>query len=384
MFSKLRVALSALAVVVSAFASESPAPRVTTLRVPDNGIQPQVVLRDGVLHLIYLTGAPEKADIIYRQSKDYGQTFSKPLQVNTKEFAMAIGNIRGPQLAIGRNGRAHVAWNGVNAQNRMPMFYSRLNDSGTSFEPERNLINTAWGLDGGGALAADPQGNVFAFWHAPLPGTKGEENRRVWLAKSANDGTTFEHEHIAFENPVGACGCCGMKAWADADGTVYAMFRSADQIVNRDIWLLTSKDHGRTFQGSNTSHWNIGACVMSSESLTPGPNGVLAAWETEKQAWFGLIEKGSTKVTNPIAAPITAADGQPGNRKHPVAVANKNGDTLFTWTEGMAWKKPGTISWQLYNAKGKAISSVSTTDGVPAWSLIAAFAKPDGSFVVVY
>ena len=91
MLSKLRVALSALAIVVCTFASESPAPRVTTLRVPDNGIQPQVVLRDGVLHLIYLTGAPEKADIIYRQSKDYGQTFSKPLQVNTKEFAMAIG-----------------------------------------------------------------------------------------------------------------------------------------------------------------------------------------------------------------------------------------------------------------------------------------------------
>ena len=132
MLSKLRVALSALAIVVCAFASESPAPRITTLRVPDNGIQPQVVLCDGVLHLIYLTGAPEKADIIYRQSKDYGQTFSKPLQVNTKEFAMAIGNIRGPQLAIGRNGRAHVAWNGVNAQNRMPMFYSRLNDAGTA------------------------------------------------------------------------------------------------------------------------------------------------------------------------------------------------------------------------------------------------------------
>ena len=374
-----RIALAALILIIGVLASASSAPRITTLRVPDGGLQPQLILRDGILHLIYLTGAPEKAGIVYRQSKDYGQTFSTPLQVNTKESAMAIGNIRGPQLAIGRNGRAHIAWNGVNAQNRMPMFYSRLNDSGTAFEPERNLINTAWGLDGGGALAADAKGNVFAFWHAPIPGTKGEENRRVWLAKSTDDGATFEPERIAFANPVGACGCCGMKAWADPDGTVYAMFRSAQEIVNRDIWLLTSKDHGLTFQGSNTSHWTIGACVMSSESLTQTPNGVLAAWETEKQAYFGLIEKGASKVSTPIAAP-----GQPGNRKHPVAVGNKQGDILFTWTDGMAWKKPGTISWQLYSAKGKAISPVTTNDGVPAWSLIAAFPKPDGSFVVVY
>ena len=80
-------------------------------------------------------------------------------------------------------------------------------------------------------------------------------------------------ERIAFDNPVGACGCCGLKAYADAAGNVYVMFRSADQVVNRDIWLLSSTDHGRTFSGSNISHWNIGACVMSSESFATAPNG---------------------------------------------------------------------------------------------------------------
>jgi hypothetical protein len=50
----------------------------------------------------------------------------------------------------------------------------------------------------------------------------------------------------------------------------------------------------------------------------------------------------------------------------------------------MAWKKSGAISWQIQNAKGKIISPMTTLDGVPAWSLIAAFSKPDGTFVVVY
>ena len=59
------------------------------------------------------------------------------------------------------------------------MLFTRLNDSGTAFEPERNLIQKAYGLDGGGTLAADDQGHVYVFWHAPIPGTTGEQNRRV-------------------------------------------------------------------------------------------------------------------------------------------------------------------------------------------------------------
>jgi hypothetical protein len=299
--------------------------------------------------------------------------------VNTSEHAMAVGNIRGAQLAVGRNGRVHVAWNGVSPDNRMPMFYARLNNAGTAFEKERNLIASAWGLDGGGSLAADAQGNVYVFWHAPMPGTKGEENRRVWVAKSTDDGATFAPERLAYDQPIGACGCCGMKAWADTDGSLYVLFRSAEKIVNRDIWLLRSKDAGKTFTGTNVSHWNIGACVMSSEALAPGANGILAAWETEKQAYFATIDRATGKVSEPIAAP-----GAPGNRKHPVVAANQQGDTVFAWTDGMAWKKPGTVSWQIYSKDGKPLSAVSTTDGVPTWSLIAAYAKPDGTFGIMY
>lgn len=39
-----------------------------------------------------------------------------------------------------------------------PMLYSRSNDSGTAFEPERNLMTRTFGLDGGGIIAADSTG----------------------------------------------------------------------------------------------------------------------------------------------------------------------------------------------------------------------------------
>ena len=347
---------------------------VTTIRVPDGGIQPQIVERDGIVHLLYYKGDTSKGDLFYVKSKDYGETFSKPIPVNHIEgSAIAAGNIRGAQLAIGRNGRVHVAWNGTTVPfPKTPMYYTRLNDNGTAFEPERNVIANAYGLDGGGTLAADDQGNVYVFWHAPMPGTQGEQNRRVWVAKSTDDGKTFDPEHMAFDKPIGACGCCGMKAYA-FEGTLYVLFRSADQVVNRDIWLLTSSDGGKTFKGSDVSHWNIGACVMSSESLVATAKGMLAAWETEKQVYFGrVLEHGVDD--------IHAAPGTPKNRKYPVLAVNTKGDTLFAWTEGTAWKKGGPIEWQLLpsGTTGKAEGDM------PPFSLTAAFAKPNGDFVIVY
>jgi len=347
---------------------------VTTIRVPNQGIQPQIVEKDGVVHLLYYTGDTSKGDLFYVQSKDYGATFSKPIPVNhIPGSAIAAGNIRGAQLAVGRNGRVHVAWNGTTVPfPKTPMYYTRLNDAGTAFEPERNVINKAYGLDGGGTLAADDQGDVYVFWHAPMPGTKGEENRRVWVAKSTDDGKTFEPEHMAFDKPIGACGCCGMKAYADASG-LYVLFRSADKVVNRDIWLLTSTDNGKTFKGSDVSHWNIGACVMSSESLVPTGQGMLAAWETEKQVYMG-------RVTANGMDKIEAAPGAPKNRKYPVLAVNTKGDTLFAWTEGTAWKKGGSVEWETLPSatKGKAEGEM------PPFSLIAAFARPNGDFVIVY
>jgi hypothetical protein len=359
---------------------------VTTVRVPNGGIQPQVVERDGVVHMIYFSGDEGKGNVFYVKSGDYGKTFSKPLQVNSAGHAVATGNIRGAQLAVGRGGRALVSWNGTAPQTakgpdymRSPMLFTRLNDAGTAFEPERNLIQSAWVIDGGGSLAADRDGNVFVFWHAPIPGKKGEENRRVWVAKSSNDGKDFGPEQLAFDSPVGACGCCGLKAFADESGNVYVLFRSADQVVNRDIWLLTSTDHGKSFTGTDVSHWNIGACVMSSESFATAKNGILAAWETEKQTYFGNIQPGTSKVSTPIAAP-----GSPKNRKYPVVASNTKGETLFAWTEGMAWKKGGGVEWQAYDKDNHPQGATGKAEGVPVWGVIAAFAKPNGDFVVVY
>src|SRR5579872_590450 len=347
-FKRLAVVCCAAVIACAGTAAEiDRAHKVTLARVPSGGIQPQVAMdTDGGLHVIYYKGDPSSGDIYYVRSRDGGSTFSAPIRVNSQSgSAIAAGNIRGAHLALGKNGRVHVAWNGSHSltpgakYGKEPMLYTRLNDAGTGFEPERNLIQSAWGLDGGGAVAADRAGNVYVFWHAPAPGTEGEGKRRVWIARSSDEGATFAPEKAAWENPTGVCGCCGLNAFAASDGTLYALYRSATETVHRDMYLLVSRDRGRTFEGADISKWNVGYCVMSSEAFAPASKGVLAAWETEKQAYFARIDPATGKISSPVAAP-----GPAGNRKHPAVASNAQGETIFAWTEGMAWKKGGSVA----------------------------------------
>src|SRR6266481_7260050 len=137
-----------LFLVASSLGSAGP---IKLLATPDDGIQPQAATdAEGVVHLIYFKGDPKAGDIFYVRREPGQSEFSKPLQVNTQPHtAMAMGTIRGAQLAVGKNGRVHVAWDGMgeagSSDRKQPLFYTRLNDAGAAFEPERNVITYAYG-----------------------------------------------------------------------------------------------------------------------------------------------------------------------------------------------------------------------------------------------
>ncbi len=147
--------------------------KVNLLRTPNNGIQPQAVTDErGTLHLIYFADDPSAGDIFYLRREAGKDNFSDPIRVNSQlGSAIAVDTIRGAHIAIGKNGRVHVAWNGSNKaephgpHTSSPMLYTRRNDTGDSFEPQRNIMQQSHELDGGGSIAADDVGNVYVAWH---------------------------------------------------------------------------------------------------------------------------------------------------------------------------------------------------------------------------
>jgi hypothetical protein len=371
-------------------ASIAAAGDVRLTRVPNEGIQPQVAVEaSGTVDLLYYSGDPKNGDLYLARSTDHGKTFAQPFRVNSQPgSALAIGTIRGGQMAIGANGRVHVAWNGsgialppgpVNpdmGKPGSPMLYARLNDRGTAFEPQRNLMLKTFGLDGGGTLAAGAQGNVYVAWHGKLPGApEGEAGRRVWIAASHDSGKTFTGESLAWGDKTGACGCCGMAMFAK-DGAIYALYRSATENVHRDIYLISSHDLGKSFEGSLVQPWEINACPMSSMSFTDQAGSTYAAWETGGQVYFGRIAGGRIPQ-------FAAAPGEGKGRKHPRLAANNRGEVLLAWTEGTGWQRGGSLAWQIFDAEGKAKGEKGSAPGVATWSFAAPAASASG-FTIFY
>jgi hypothetical protein len=376
-----------IVLALTAFAND-----VRLLRVPNSGIQPSVLVEStGAWDVLYYGGDPKNGDLFFGRSVDRGKTFSAPLRVNSQPgSALALGTIRGAQMALGADGRVHVAWNGsaialpagpLNpdlGKPSSPMLYTRLNERGTAFEPQRNLIQRTFGLDGGGTLAADADGNVFVAWHGKKPGAAtGEAGRQVWIARSGDSGKTFAPEEAAWTEPTGACGCCGMAMFAAKDGSLFALYRSATEDVHRDIYVLASKDHGRSFAGSLVQRWEINACPMSSMSFAEGAGSTFAAWETGGQVFYG-------RVSGSAIGGIVSAPGEGKGRKHPRIAVNNRGDVLLAWTEGTGWQRGGSAAWQVFDGQGKPLGERGTAPSVPVWSFAAAAASGDGGFAIFY
>jgi hypothetical protein len=415
-FARRSSATGLLMLAVSGMA----APLVSVERVPGGGIQPQIVVdRKGTAHLLYFAGDPKAGNLFYTRRENGAWTQS--LRVNQSDgSAIAVGTIRGGQLAIGANGRVHVAWNGAKALTNsphkgVPMFYTRLSDEGYSkdksrphpnplpqgegtagdrpvrvpeakgfrdsnliaFEAERDVMRFTGDLDGGGSVAVDAAGNVYVVWHGHAPEAKaGEVGRAVFVAKSTDDGVTFAREVAVNPEPTGTCGCCGLKAFADARGALYVLYRGATEMVNRDEILMVSTDGEKEFRSVYSDPWKVGTCPMSSAAMVQSGEGVVTAWETAGQVHLGIVKDGKlSRVTPP---------GGSSKRKHPAVTSNQRGEILLVWTEGTGWERGGALAWQVFDETGKPLGESGRRDGVPVWSFGGAYAAADGGFVVVY
>jgi hypothetical protein len=382
------IARTVLALALTAVAA-SPLPissDVTLVALPNGGIQPQVVVDgSGTMHVLYFQGDPAHGNLFYSRLNAGTMQFAPSIRVNTQPgSAVGTGSMRGGQLALGQGGRLHVAWDGSDKATtrapggKTPVLYARMNDAGTAFEPERNLVHVSENADAAG-VAADSKGNVYVAWHAAIAGGQSEADRRLWLARSSDDGRTFTGETAASPANVGACGCCGVRLLADRRGTLHILFRSAIDITHRDTYLLTSRDKGQTFSSDLMQPWNVGACPMSTFGLSETASDVLAAWETGGQLQWLRIDEATGRRSN-WATP----SGNATTRRYPAIAGNSRGDVLLAWIEGASWNKGGTLAWQRFGSDAKPVGAVTREINTPTWDTPAVVARDEGRFVVLY
>jgi hypothetical protein len=360
------------------------------VRTPGEGLQPQTVADStGAVHLVYLKGDPKACDVIYAR-RDPGRTdFSEGIRVNSEPgSAIAIGTVRGAQIALGSNNRVHVVWNGsqpaTNAGAKgSPMLYTRLGADGRTFEPQRNLMTCTMNLDGGGSVAADQARNVYVVWHAhPRNGPEDETHRAVYVARSTDDGKTFAPERPVKSGTNGVCGCCGLKAEVDDQGRLAIIYRSADDLGDRDSMLLVSSDHGNTFSSMLLGAWRSPTCPMSTPGLIQAPDhSLLATWETRGRVYYRFIHPAGLDSSPAPSSP----QGNPANCKHPVVALNQasGNHLLLAWVEGTGWEKGGSLAWECVDVQSDS-RMTGSRPGVPVWGLAAVIPERDGSFTIIY
>ncbi len=114
-------------------------------------------------------------------------------------------------------------------------------------------------------------------------------------------------------------------------------------------------------------------CPMSSASLLETGEGLLGAWENQGRIITAMLSEPETSMQKTDAV----------NAKHPVLARNNQGETLVVCIIGSGWSKPGRLHWQLSDTREKMIKS-GDGEKLPVWSYAAAYAQPDGRFVILH
>ena len=367
-------------------------PKVTTVKLPYGGIRAQAAMDGaGVVHIIQ-ADSKSKGELIYVKHVPGQEQFSKPIKVLREAAGMAAGY----NMTVGKDCRVHVLTRpnpkyskkalGAEAYDAMfnskarffvlkYMLHSRLNDMGTAFEKETNIVGETIGFEGAGAIVADRNGtNVYAFWAGQMaPGP--EMGRDMYMAVSGDEGKKWSKPRKLDIDIEGNCRCCPIQAIMDATGGMYLVHRNSVKTSARswdkDTFLLVSKDTGKTWNKTLVQKWENCGCPGSPYSMASGPEGVYLGFTTRSTSSFAKVSE-QMKV---IPAP---SSGKPSTR--PMVATNSNGDVLFSWVEMQ------DVAWQVFDKNGKAMANAKgRLDGVAAkWSNAAVVATASGDFLLYY
>ena len=277
--------------------------------------QPQAaVARSGNVHLVYgVTGK-----IFHCCSTDEGVSFEKPREA-FQVSNLSLGMRRGPRVAITDTALVVTVIGGKQGKGRDGDLQAwRSTDEGLTWKGPVNVNEAAdsarEGLHG---MAAGTDGSVWCVWL-----DLREKRTEIFASKSADGGATWQSNLRVYRSPDGSvCECCHPSVAVSGE-TIRVMFRNSLR-GNRDMYLVTSEDGGKTFSpgeklGEGT--WKLNACPMDGGMLAIGERGKCdTVWR----------RNGEIFVT-----------GKPGGKELRLGkgeqpwIANSKAGSLIAWTAG--------------------------------------------------
>ena len=250
--------------------------------------QPQLAAAQGQVAITYGSGSA----IYFASSTDGGHVFSPPVKV-AETGALALGRHRGPRVTILRDAIVITAIAGKDISkdphaHGMPekgeLTVWRSIDRGKTWL-RTGVINDVPGAarEGLHAIAADPNGNLFAAWlDLREPGT------RLYGSRSTDGGRTWSKNALIYNSPDGTiCQCCDPAIAIDQAGEIWVMWRNA-LAGNRDLYVSHSPDGVRfsAAQKLGKQSWALNACPMDGGGLAIDHGRVISAWRRGNEVFL--------------------------------------------------------------------------------------------------
>jgi len=261
---------------------------------------------DGTFYVAWVNHDAKQADVMLARFNDQAEMGRSPVRVNRQPGIATAWRGDQPSVAVAADGAVYVLWTArVDAGDKhgTDIYLSASTDGGQTFTSEVKVNDDkAPAAHGMHSLAVAKDGRMYAAWldernvHVPKPSTKAEghhmeSNRDLYIATSTDGGRTFSaNRKVASE----ACPCCKTSLAISADGTLYAGWRQVLPGNYRHIAVASSTDGGTKFSTPvivSDDRWMLQGCPVSGPSLS-----VDNASGDLKIVWFAAGEGGAPGV----------------------------------------------------------------------------------------
>lgn len=229
-----------------------------------------------------------KQDLFFSKSHNVGDTFSKPIRVNSEGGEVSVHGENGPKLRQGKGIGIFSAWEGSR-----DIKFARSVDFGRSFTPAIR-VNDDVGKASQSFFAMEvaPDGTPFIAWldgrdtKTDSPGTSS-----LYIARSLDRGATFE-KNVKVAKDV--CPCCRPSIAFGDGGEIFVSWRHVYEGDERKIVVASSLDGGSTWSAPkpvSVQGWIINGCAHVGPTMQYVDGKLMVVWFT------GTDGKNSLKMT---------------------------------------------------------------------------------------
>ena len=260
------------------------------------GQMPSVAKDDKGIYLVY----GNEDSIFYSSSNDKGKSFSTPKLIHILP-GLAASHTRGPQIGATKNGIL------INACTNAGNVYSfTLDKNGNLIK--QTQVNDADTLAKENLMALSSDGNnAFSVWLDVRNG-----RNEIYGARSTDGGMTWSKNIRVYHSPDSTvCECCKPSVVVKGNN-VYVMFRNWLR-GNRDLYLITSNDNGKTFgnaQKLGNGSWALKACPMDGGGITVDNDVVNTVWNRDGKIYADSPGNPEVKIGEGRSCTVTSLNGK--------------------------------------------------------------------------